>query len=110
MPSPDWNPTPKQGASRIAVVAIHGVGDHPPFEMARSVAALLQDERSPGALTGYSAFEESFIHIDVEPVKPPCRVFDGPCPGDRATARPANMEGKSAWGPLDELYKSRFPV
>jgi hypothetical protein len=101
-------PRPSQGASRIAVVAIHGVGDHPPFEMARSVAALLQDERTLGALTNYTAFEESLIRIDVEPVKPPCRFFD--CVDQAANDPLEHMKSGKAWGPLDEIYRARFPV
>jgi hypothetical protein len=108
VPAPNRIAPPSAGASRIAVVAIHGVGDHPPFEMARSVAALLQDERTPGAQTNYSAFEESLIRIDVEPVKCPCRVFDSV--DQAATNPPPNINGGKAWGPLDELYRARFPV
>lgn len=93
---------------RVAVIAIHGVGDHPPFAMANDVSNLLADLETPAANAPakprYSNFEERRCRIKVAPLQPPGRYF--PTPGETAHAK--HMKEKNSWGPLDSLYKSWY--
>ncbi len=82
--------------ARVAVIAIHGVGDHPPFEMARSVTNILADLENAPLDPRYCAFGESTFELNVSPVKVIRRG------GEHASGR--------AWGPLDELYRSHVAV
>ncbi len=66
---------------RVAVVAIHGVGDHQPFEMAKSVSALLEDleDLDQGRrVPRYGAFMEHAIRINVAPVNIAGHGFESP--------------------------------
>src|SRR5262245_6165452 len=54
-------PPPK----RIAVLAVHGVGDHPPSDSARSVCNLLAGVNATAASSRYSVFRESLIRLQV---------------------------------------------
>jgi hypothetical protein len=76
-------------AKRIAVIAIHGVGDHQPEEMAKAVGAMLQTRQEPGGADRYSALKQKVIGVRIEPVE----VSDD-CP---------ITTGKKVWGPLDAL-------
>jgi hypothetical protein len=100
-------------AERIAVIAIHGVGDHQPFEMARSVANMLEDLRDPVNASAveapgksrYCAFSQSTFRLNVAPVK---------VKGHAARAV-GNEAAKSKWpwrtlGPLDRLLSSQVKV
>lgn len=50
----------------IAVVAIHGVADQPPFESARQVANLLLGQRYDGGEAAYSSFREFPVRLPVD--------------------------------------------
>ncbi len=52
---------------KIAVIAVHGVGDQVPFAMARSIARLLQRRALPtsAAATPYSGFTEVALDIPI---------------------------------------------
>lgn len=109
MSNPSNGPAPQQSASgaarRIAVVAIHGVGDHNPFDMANSVVNLLEDledvdngNRRPR----YTTFAEAKFRLNVAPVKPPGRVFK-PTPDPDLGKK--WIDEKGTWGPMDSLYE-----
>ena len=83
-------------ARRVAVVAVHGVGDHPPFVTAREIGDLLSNlEYNPSRAEGpgatdyanttshpprYSSFTEVTKRIDVRPL----------CPGDEVESPEAS--------------------
>jgi hypothetical protein len=76
-------------ASRVAVIAIHGVGDHQPQEMAKAAASLLE---IAGGGNRYTPFDENIVRIRIRPVEL------NPDP---------NIETEHArWGPLNELRRS----
>jgi hypothetical protein len=90
---------------RIAVVAIHGVGDHPQFATAREIGDLLsgleyETRNKDGLLSTprYAPFTETIKRISVRPV----RVKDD--------ARGFNWSDKElhrkTWGPLDAIAKA----
>jgi hypothetical protein len=83
---------------RIAVVAIHGVGDHQPSEMAKSVGDILEDLENGPLHPRYCTFGESAIRLNVAPVKVPGHATS---PG---VAKPRS------WGPMDALYQQRREV
>jgi hypothetical protein len=85
------------GSARVAVIAIHGVGDHPRFEMARSITNILADLEIHPLDPRYCAFGESTFDLNVAPVVVP------------RAAHAAQASGR-AWGPLDRLYRSRVNV
>lgn len=75
---------------RIAVIAIHGVGDHQPEEMARAAASLLESRRTGGA-DRYERFAGNSFRIHVNPV-----------------LITRNVPEKSfAWGPMDAFRMHR---
>jgi hypothetical protein len=79
----------------IAVIAIHGVGDHKPFDMARDTGNLLGNLQDANGDPVYCAFGERFIRIPVEPVKIPNASYSG-------AANPnGTVNEKNSWGPLD---------
>jgi hypothetical protein len=88
---------PAPGVRRVAVVAIHGVGDHQPREMAEAVSKLLAKAGNGDA---YCAFAESTITLNVSPAKVE----------RRAAKLSARAHNRRAWGPLDRLYQSGAPV
>src|SRR5271169_5453438 len=74
---------------KIAIVAIHGVGDHQPCEMANGVGDLLEDlEDRHGPR--FCPFGETKIRINVSPV-----VITGKVDNRQRT-----------WGPMGNLYES----
>jgi hypothetical protein len=77
-------------AKRVAVIAIHGVGDHPPREMARSIAGMLESRSRPNGVNRYEAFREKVLKVRIAPVQLH--------PGYEAP-----LESKSEWGPFDSL-------
>jgi len=87
---------------RVAVVAVHGVGDHQPFEMAQSVAALLADIQGPAQTPRYSAFCENKCRINVSPVKVSGHAFQ---PAG-AQKKKHHVDEAGNWGPMDSLLKS----
>jgi hypothetical protein len=94
---------------RIAVVAIHGVGDHQPAEMANSVANLLEDLKDAPWKPRYCTFAEKKIRINVTPVKVVGRAFP---PATHVTVESQRhaVDEKETWGPMDALYKSKRAV
>jgi hypothetical protein len=64
--------------SRVAVIAIHGVGDHQPFEMARAVGDMLEDLEDGPLHPRYSAFSEDWVRLNVARVKLPDLGEEGP--------------------------------
>ncbi len=92
-------------ANRIAVIAIHGVGDHQPFEMARAVGDLLENlEDGPQPRYG-AAFTEDWVRLNVEPVKVMGHVF--PAVGSSAE-RPEKKP--RVWGPMGYLSATEHSV
>lgn len=84
-------------ASRVAVIAIHGVGDHLPEEMAKAAGGMLESRQTPAGDSRYEAFRENPIRVKTGGVK----------------LRPEHSgawHGKRAWGPLDELRMSGTPA
>jgi hypothetical protein len=82
-----------QNDRRVAVIAIHGVGDHQPQEMAKAVARMLGSRETRGGGNRYTAFSESTVCARIERVhlsRPPV---------------PPNADIRS-WGPLDALRLS----
>jgi hypothetical protein len=78
----------------IAVIAIHGVGDHLPQEMAKAAGGLLES-RQKDEKDLYGTFEETLLRLHVEPVKL-----------SRVVAPDEKKKGRS-WGPLDALRLSK---
>ena len=91
--------------SRIAVIAIHGVGDHQAFEMAKAVGDMLEDLEDGPRQPRYGTFGEDWVRVNVAPVK----VQVDACPA-AGSAKPAPAKGPRAWGPLDALFASKRPV
>jgi len=91
--------------SRIAVIAIHGVGDHQPFEMARAVGDMLEDLEDNPRQPRYSAFSEDWVRLNVAPVKVESHVFAA---ADSDKESP--QKGSGTWGSLDELFESKRKV
>jgi hypothetical protein len=77
--------------SHVAVIAIHGVGDHQPFEMARAAGDMLENLDDGPGRPRYSQFEEDWVRVNVAPVTVANGQHETPRPG---------------WGPLDELRAS----
>src|SRR5580704_5048907 len=94
---------------RIAVVAIHGVGDHQPSEMANSVANLLEDLKEAPWKPRYCTFAEEKVRINVAPVKVAGHAFPAATPASGAMQRPG-IDEKDTWGPMGALYKSERAV
>jgi hypothetical protein len=81
---------------RVAVIAIHGVGDHEPSEMARAVGSLLSAVEDTDNSQPYPACREVAIRIPVEPVI---------LPNHREWSRNQDDQG---WGPLDAALHERI--
>jgi len=62
------NDTPQSAPKRIAVVAIHGVGDQAPRETARAVASQLLNLNGSSGPVRYDPFEEQSLRITTQPV------------------------------------------
>lgn len=81
--------------SRVAVVAVHGVGGPPEFETARSVAELLSrhgaDHAEPGHSVEYSTFTERFLTLPTAPL-------DAPTPAGAQPPEPAQSFGERLLG------------
>jgi hypothetical protein len=91
-----------QNRKRIAVIAVHGVGDQMPFDTAHRIGDLLQDlnvgKSLPGVAAGpvqqppgYYPFHEQTIRVDVRPT-----VVNNP---------PPNRRGTAGRGPFDTWVK-----
>ena len=91
--------------SRVAVIAIHGVGDHQPFEMAKAVGDLLEDLEDGPRQPRYCTFGEDWVRLNVAPVKVEGHVF----PAAGSAGRPLER-GPRDWGPLDTLFASKRKV
>ena len=82
---------PDKDCRRIAVIAIHGVGDHQPEEMAKAAGGMLESRRTPAGESRYEAFSETPVRINIAGVQ----------------LRPAPADSQRlAWGPLDALRLS----
>ena len=82
---------------RVAVIAIHGVGDHQPFEMARAVGDLLQNLEGEALQPRYCPFHEEVVRLNVAPVKVK----------DRLKKMTSHSKVDSTWGPLGALSASK---
>ncbi len=91
---------------RIAVVAIHGVGDHQPSEMANGVADLLADLKDGPRKPRYQAFLERKVRMNVAPVKVEGHAFSGAAQVNKGKP----IAQSKTWGPMDALYKSKRPI
>jgi len=91
---------------RIAVVAIHGVGDHQPCEMASAVSNLLEDLKDGPQQPRYRTFVERKIRMNVAPVKVQSHAFSGAAQIHKGTP----VTESQTWGPLDALYKSDLTI
>jgi hypothetical protein len=89
------------GTRRIAVVAIHGVGDHAQFTTGREIGDLLSNlECEPTNTPRHTPFTEVMKRINVRPVIVPEKadIFDW-----------TNHElQKNTWGPMDGLASAVF--
>lgn len=85
---------------RVAVIAIHGVGDHQPFEMARAVGDLLQNLEGEALQPRYCPFHEEVVRLNVAPVKVK----------DRLKKMTSHSKVDSTWGPLGALSASKSIV
>src|SRR5258706_2325933 len=96
-------------APRVAVIAIHGVGDHQPFDMAKSVSSLLSDleDLDQGRrIPRYSPFTEHMIRVNVAPVNVTGRGF-----ANEVAGKPGqNISEDRSWGPMGALYDSGIKV
>jgi hypothetical protein len=88
-------------SKRIAVIGIHGVGDHPPFATAREIGDLLSDREYQNGLPRYAPFTENVQRINVRPVKVAA------APGGGAWEAIDEKEALS-WGPLDQIAKAAY--
>jgi len=91
--------------TRVAVIAIHGVGDHQPFEMAKAVGDMLEDLEDGPRQPRYCTFGEDWVRLNVAPVKVEGHAFaagepDKPEPGKK----------RPTWGPLDMLFAAKRKV
>jgi hypothetical protein len=86
---------------RIAVVAIHGVGDHLPFATAREIGNLLAElEYDPSGTPRYAPFTEIFKRVNVRPVKTLDQSKEEPW-------RAGEHKGVK-WGPLDAIARAAY--
>lgn len=86
-------PAPSGNGKRIAVVAVHGVGDHPPFASARNIGDLLANLKEPG--TGeprYSVFRENVLRLNVRKTLTRGHLSD--------------IEHKHSWGPMHAMARA----
>ena len=105
-------------ARRVAVVAIHGVGDHPPFVTAREIGDLLSNlEYNPSCPEGaaqpnhnnashpprYSSFTEVTKRIDVRPLRP-----GNGAESPETAAAMSGLTVKAEWGPMDVLEAAAY--
>ena len=98
----------KPKRKRIAVVAIHGVGDHEQFATAREIGDLLSNlgykSSNPNAKSfhtpRYAPFTETMQRINVRPVK-----TDGNSQGFDWSDKAGQ---KKTWGPMDALARAVF--
>ena len=89
------------GTRRIAVVAVHGVGDHPQFATAREIGDLLSNlEYKPTTTPRYAPFTEVIKRINVRPVKVP---HDG----NGFDWTDARLQ-QNTWGPMDAIAQAAF--
>jgi hypothetical protein len=77
--------------NRVAVVAIHGVGDHPQFQTAREIGDLLLDLDEKDCEPRYVPFKERTLRLNVRPVK---------------VTPPDHADDPSRWGPLDSMARA----
>lgn len=91
---------------RIAVIAIHGVGDHKPFEIAKSVAGMLEDLKDGPQQPRYGTFTESIILMNVSPVKVEGRAFSPAASTKVGTPIPE----QGSWGPMGALYENKHDI
>lgn len=76
---------------RIAVITVHGVGDHPPFQTVRAIGDLLQDLDHEGKPC-YTPFTEHKLRLNVRPTVVAHHDDDVSSPG--------------TWGPLHAMIKT----
>lgn len=88
------NAEPQTPHQRVAVIAVHGVGDHPPRASAREIADLLSNlSRSvPGAAV-YTPFTEVNKRIGIHPV-------------NLGASFPDEIDEKRTWGPMDAIARA----
>ncbi|MGI8962811.1 MAG: hypothetical protein ACR2IV_24250 [Bryobacteraceae bacterium] len=92
----ETNPT----GDRIAVIAIHGVGDHQPFATAREIGNLLSAlEYHPSGTPRYAPFTEIVKRVNVRPVRTVDHWKQEPW-----------REGHQhlTWGPLDAIAQAAY--
>jgi hypothetical protein len=86
---------------RIAVVAVHGVGDHAPFATAREIGDLLSNlEYKPDNSPRYAPFTEVVKRLNVRPVK----IGDARA-GFNWTDHALE---DNTWGPMDALARAVY--
>jgi hypothetical protein len=91
--------------TRVAVIAIHGVGDHQPFEMAKAVGDMLEDLEDGPRQPRYCTFGEDWVRLNVAPVKVEGHVFAAGEPD-----KPEHGKKRPTWGPLDMLFAAKRKV
>jgi len=69
---------PRIIGGRVAVIAIHGVGDHLPEAMAKAACGLLETRQTAAGVSRYEAFRENLVRIKIgasrqnRPILRPC--------------------------------------
>ena len=79
------NPSPPE---RVAVVVVHGVGDHEPYESARSIGDMLQNLKTSTGGLQYTPAHEEVLRLKVDPLQ----------------VTSSNGGSRQRWGPMGELY------
>ncbi len=69
----------KVAAKKVALIAVHGISDQKPFESARAIADLLLNH-TDSTRSQYAPFQEKFLRIGVEPLKPQAIIETVPTP------------------------------
>ncbi|MCU1259543.1 MAG: hypothetical protein JWO80_2428 [Bryobacterales bacterium] len=84
--------------ARVAVIAVHGVGDHQPFETVKFIGDLLGSLRDePGRTPRYIPFTETTQRISVRPVKLSL--------GDHSKSIDWKKPAAKTWGPMDTILQ-----
>lgn len=58
----------RSGGPRVAVVAVHGIGQQQPRESVRAIAGLLLQLKYPGGAPRFAAFHETPLQVPVRPL------------------------------------------
>lgn len=85
---------------KIAVIAIHGVGDHLPEQMAKAACELLESRQTTAGETRYEAFRKDRVRIKIAAVRA----------GQAARPSMSGKPAKPTWRPFDGVGLSEKPA